>query len=320
MFEEFLVERLAPARRVGFLGLAKSTGKTTAFNFVSGVLHRRGERCGLITTGRDGEAIDLLYGNPKSPVDVLPFQQLVTTAEEAERSTADLRPIGDTPFNTSIGRLRTFEVIGSGSVVLVGPVTCDELVSAIASLLAGGCRRVLVDGSINRKAFARAGVVDGIVACTGAALSDDLGLLVDKTVDGLAPFRTARSCRPGSPGAGSDPAAATPAPAANGEIEVTGAFTDEAGERLLEEGFSGTVVVADPAKVFLDWYTRRRLEEAGVRIRPRVTAPILLVCINPTSPTGAKLDNEALLDRLAHALPELPVMDIKACQHRYTPS
>jgi hypothetical protein len=320
MFDDFLVERLAPVRRVGFLGLAKNTGKTTAFNYVSGVLHRRGERCGLITTGRNGEATDLLYGNPKSPVEVLPLQLLVTTADEAKLSTADLRPIGDTRFNTSVGRLRTFEVIGTGRVVLVGPVTCDELVAAIGSLLAGGCRRILVDGSINRKAFARLGIVDGIVACTGASLSEDLDLLVDKTLDALEPFRIARGAGDQHP---PDPAStlATPAtPTAKHQMEVSGAFTDEAAERLLEEGFSGTVFVTDAAKVFLDWYTRRRLEDAGVRIEPRATVPIMFVCVNPTSPTGARLDSEAMLDRLHDALPELPIMDVMTCRHRFTPS
>jgi hypothetical protein len=320
MFDEFLVERLAPMRRVGFLGLAKNTGKTTAFNYVSGVLHHRGERCGLITTGRDGEATDLLYGNPKSPVEVMPLQLLVTTVDEAARSTADLRPIGDTPFTTSVGRLRTFEVIGTGRVVLVGPVTCAELVTAIGSLLAGGCRRILVDGSINRKAFARPGVVDGIVACTGAALSEDIDLLVEKTVDGLAPFRD-----PGGaslrrrPNAASTPVASA-TPAAEHEIEVTGAFTDEAAERLLQEGFSGTVIVRDATRVFLDWYTRRRLEDAGVRIEPKIAVPLVFVCVNPTSPTGCHFDSEALLDRLGDVLPDLPIVDIKTCRHRFTPS
>jgi len=320
MFEELLVDRLATVRRVGFLGLAKNTGKTTAFNYVSGVLHRRGARCGLITTGRDGEATDLLYGNPKSPVEVLPLQLLLTTAEEAECSTADLRSIGDTPFNTSVGRLCTFEVIGKGRVVLVGPVTCDELIVAIGSLLAGGCRRVLVDGSINRKAFARPGVVDGVVACTGAALSEDLDLLVDKTVDGLAPFRAASGADVRRPPVAALKPVAQDADDAIHEIEVAGAFTDAAAERLLLEGFSGTVIVSDATKIFLDWYTRSRLEDAGVRIEPRIAVPILCVCVNPTSPNGCHLDSEALLDRLSDALPELPIMDVKTCRYRLPPS
>ena len=317
MFEKLLIERLAPARRVGFLGLAKNTGKTTAFNYVSGVLHERGERCGLITTGRDGEATDLLFGNPKSPVEALPLQLLLTTGHEAGQSTADLRPIGDTRFNTSVGPLRTFEVIGKGRVVLVGPATCDELIVAIGSLIAGGCRRILVDGAINRKAFARPGVVDGIVACTGAALSEDLDTLVDRTVDALGPFRGAGGTA-GTHGP-TNTRSSTTAPA-EPEIEVAGAFTDDAAERLLEEGYAGTVIVADATKVFLESYTRRRLEEAGVVIRPRVAVPILFVCVNPTSPTGARLDSEALLDRLGVALPELPIMDVKTCRHHFTPS
>ncbi len=320
MFEDLIIERLAPTRRIGFLGLAKNTGKTTAFNYVSGVLHRRGERCGLITTGRDGEATDLLYGNPKSPVEALPLQLLVTTADEAERSPADLRPVGDTPFHTSVGRLRTYEVVDEGRVVLVGPVTCDELVAAIDRLLASGCERVLVDGSVNRRAFARPGVVDGVVACTGAALSEDLDLLVDKTLDALAAFRTGGASNDDSPLDLSTPPDDQGSRAAAGEIDIAGAFTDEAAERLLGDGFSGTVIVADATKVFLEGHTRRRLEDAGVRIQPRATVPILFVCVNPTSPTGARLDGEALLDRLGDALPELPIMDVMACRHRFTPS
>ena len=58
MLEDFLLRRLALVRRVAFLGLAKNTGKTTALGFVAGLLHENGERLGLLTSGRDGEACD----------------------------------------------------------------------------------------------------------------------------------------------------------------------------------------------------------------------------------------------------------------------
>ncbi len=320
MLEDFLVERLDGIRRIGFLGLAKNTGKTTAFNFVSGLLHRHGERTGLLTSGRDGETTDLLSGSPKPPVEVAARQMLLTTAGEAQRATADLRPVSETPFSTSVGRLALFEAVSPGQVVLVGPVTCDELVEAADRLLAAGCERVLVDGAINRKAFARPGVVDGVVVCTGAALAGDIDLLVDATVDAVAPL-----CGGGNVvvDAGADaprsPVDASMVPG-DDEMEWAGAFGDEAAERLLERRFSGTVMVADATRVFLDGYTRGRLKTAGIRIEPRATVPILAVCVNPTSPSGARMESDALLDRFHRALPELPIMDVMTCRLRYNQS
>lgn len=295
MLEAFLLRRLAAVPRIGFLGLAKNTGKTTAFNFVARLFHEHGERPGLVTSGRDGEATDLLFGNPKPPVTALRGQRLVTTEDEAARSTAGLRPMAGSLSSTALGRLRVYEVTRPGEVVLVGPVTCDDLAAATERLLAAGCGRILVDGAVNRKAFARPGLVDGIVACTGAALDADLDRLVEKTADALAPFRL--------------PLRTTP----NGRT-VSGLFSDEAAAELLVGGFRGTVTVGDPSKVFLEAHTWRRLAAAGVEVAVRETVPVLALCVNPTSPSGARMDGAALLARLHHAFPDLPTMDVIACR------
>ncbi len=302
MLEAFLTRRLASVRRVAFLGLAKNTGKTTALNFVAGLLHGNGERLGLVTSGRDGETSDLLYGNPKPPVRVFPGQRLLTTEDEAGRSTAGLRSVADTLARTSLGRLRLYEVTRPGEVVLVGPVTCDELAAAVERLLDGGCDRVLVDGAVNRKAFVRPGLADGVVASTGAALDEDLDRLVEKTAEALAPFRL-------------------PLNGDGGERFVTeGSFSDETAEALLARGFRGTVVVGDPSKVFLDGLTHRRLTAAGIKLAVRETVPILALAVNPTSPTGARLDATALMERLHDAFPDLATLDVMRCQMLFDPS
>lgn len=300
MLEAFLLRRLAPVTRIGFLGLAKNTGKTTAFNFVARLLHEHAEQTGLVTSGRDGEATDLLFGNPKPPVAALRGQKLVTTEDEAARATAGLRPISSLS-STALGRLRVYDVTRPGEVVLVGPVTCDDLAAAVARLRDAGCGRVLVDGAVNRKAFARPGLVDGVIVCTGAALDPDPDRLVEKTADALAPFRL-------------------PLAAANGGKTVAGLFGDEAAAELMAAGFCGTVTVGDPSKVFLETYTRRRLAAAGVEIAVREAVPLLALSVNPTAPDGARLDGAALLDRLYDAFPGLPTMDVIACRLRSNPN
>lgn len=301
MLEAFLLRRLASVSRIGFLGLAKNTGKTTAFNFVARLLHDHGERPGLVTAGRDGETADLLFGNEKPPVAALRGEKLVTTEEEAERTSAGLRPIGAALSSTALGRLRVYEVTREGEVVLVGPATCDDLGAAVERLLAAGCGRILVDGAVNRKAFARPGLVDGIVACTGAALDDDVDRLVEKTADALAPFRL--------------PLATT-----NGGKTASGLFGDEAAAELVAAGFRGTVTVDDPSKVFLEAHTRRRLAAAGVEIAVRRTVPLLALSVNPTAPGGARIDGAALLERLHRELPDLPTMDVIACRLCWNPN
>jgi hypothetical protein len=326
MLEEFLVRRLASVRRIGFLGLAKNTGKTTAFNFVAGVLRTSGERLGLLTCGRDGETTDLLYGNPKPPVEVFPGQRLLTTDGEAGRATARLESIGDTAFRTALGPLRLFEVEGAGEVVLVGPVTVEELAEALDRLLASGCDRVLVDGAVNRRAFARSGVVDGIVVCTGAALAGDVDRIVRATADALAPYllpveNPAEEARvPGSRLQVAGSAAHPSEPVPGDRLVVDRAFTDQSGEDLIEAGFRGTVVVADAAGVFCEPYTLARLSTVGIRVAVRERVPILALCANPTSPIGRGVEGAKLLARLGEAFPSIPVMDVKACRLNPHPS
>jgi hypothetical protein len=295
MSDDVLLRRLAGVRRVGFLGLAKNTGKTTALNFFSRMLHDRGERLGLLTCGRDGETADLLYGNPKPPVTVVPGQLLLTTEIDADRATAGLRQVSDPGFHTALGPLRIFEVEQPGAVVLVGPGTVDELAAASEGLLAR-CDRILVDGAVNRRAFARPGVVDGVVVCTGAALSGDVDTLVGKTVNAVVPFLFPRyTVVEGVP-----------------EFEVFHPFTDKTADTLIQGEFCGLVIVADPSCIFLDPYTLARLEIAGIGIAVRERVPILALCVNPTSPTGKNVDGEALIELLSEALPDTPIIDVMA--------
>jgi len=300
MLEELLLRRLAPARCVAFLGLAKNTGKTTALNFVAALLHKNGKRLGLVTSGRDGETTDLLYGTPKPPVRALRGQRLVTTEDEAGRSSAGLAGLSQSLAWTSLGPLRLYEVTRPGEVVLVGPATCDELAPIVERLLDDGCDRVLVDGAVNRKAFVRPGLADGVVAATGAALDADLDRLVEKTAEALAPFRLPQD--------------------GNGGLAVEGSFSDEKAEALLKDGFRGTVVAADPSKVFVAALTHRRLAAAGIRLAVRETVPILALTVNPTSPNGARLDSEILMQRLQTLFPDLPTVDLLTCRLQYHPS
>jgi len=296
MSDEVLLSRLAGVRRVGFIGLARKSGKTTALNHVSGLLGARGERLGLLACGRDGETTDLLYGNPKPPVDVTAGQLLLTTDIEADRATAQLTQIHDPGLHTALGPLRIFEVDRPGRVVLVGPVTVDELTAAAERMQASGCDRILVDGAVNRRAFARPGVVEGAVVSTGAALAGDLDRLVSKTVDAVAPLLLPRFTE------GDD----------THTYEIFFPFTDEVAETLIDGDFEGVVLVTDPAAVFLEPRTLARLSSAGIRIAVRDRVPILAITVNPYAPNGPGGDAEALLARLGEAFPGIPVLDVMA--------
>lgn len=302
MLEELLRRRLASARRVAFLGLAKNTGKTTALNFVAALLDKNGERIGLVSSGRDGETTDLLFGTPKPPVRALRGQRLVTSEDEAGRSSAGLASLSDSLAWTSLGPLRLYEVTRPGEVVLVGPATCDELAPIVERLLDGGCDRVLVDGAVNRKAFVRPGLADGVVAATGAALDADLDRLVEKTAEALAPFRLPQGGNGGE------------------RFVVDGSFSDGTAEALLSRGFRSTIVVGDPSKVFVSAVTLRRLKAAGIRLAVRETVPILALTVNPTSPNGARVDPDLLIQRLQTLFPDLPTLDLLTCRPQYPPS
>ena len=72
----------APYRSLAIAGTAKNAGKTTALNYLIDRFAQAGERIGVSSIGRDGEAVDQITNRPKPRIRP-PVGALVATSHES---------------------------------------------------------------------------------------------------------------------------------------------------------------------------------------------------------------------------------------------
>ena len=329
-----------PFQRLAIAGTVKNAGKTTALNHLVDRFHAAGERLGLSSVGRDGEAVDQLTNRPKPRVRPPVGALVATSHESALYSQATLRLVAPTAFRTALGPVGIYRVEGPGYVEVAGPVKVREAAALLDQLAALGCTKILLDGAADRRAFIAAGV-DGFVLATGLVLADDPAGMVDET---RAVLRRLQLPQPEA--AWADLCAAHPGPGAlvggrfvawpgasfleglerfvawlppDAEaLHVPGALSDGLAEALIAAHRPIQVIVPAGTHVLASRALLDRLLVRGQRcfaLRPLTAVAITL---NPTSPDGRETDPAALLAAFRAAFPQLPVVDV--CQATTAPA
>jgi len=157
---------------VGFAGLAKNVGKTTALISVLDNLRSLGKRIALTSIGYDGEEIDNITGLPK-PKYFLKVGDLVATAQRCLVS--GLRVVQETDVFTPLGRVLIARLERDTRVILAGPNKLRDLEKALTMFFSEGAEVALVDGSINRVYPLK--LVDRFILSTGIARTGNLNRL-----------------------------------------------------------------------------------------------------------------------------------------------
>lgn len=272
---EIDVESLLEGRTAFIVGSAKNAGKTTFLNFALGRLRHRGgpERrddgargegpahrhrgtgVGFLSIGVDGEARDLVFGNPKPRVRAEEGDLLVTTDRMLSASELSCELLEVFPGTTVLGRLALVRVLRGGFVELAGPEHNEALSCALDALHARGARTVLVDGAVDRLTQAASREGAGIVFVVRAersrlaSVQDSMRLL-----EALARVETA--------GEGASDAQ-----------ELPGALTRDKLAAVPED--VRTLVLGDLTKVFLSW---REWKAASARREFRFRRRLELLC------------------------------------------
>jgi hypothetical protein len=159
---------------LAIVGTAKNVGKTVTMNYLASRLSQEGMTIGLISSGRDGEMVDSLTGEPKPSV-TPPEGAWVATAEGALEASGECLEIVDVSERPGLlGRLVLGRVVVSSPIELVGPQSAGELAAVVRKILALGADIVLVDGALDRLAAASPRVTHGAILATGASSQDNL--------------------------------------------------------------------------------------------------------------------------------------------------
>jgi len=332
-----LADLTAPARRLAFVGLAKNTGKTVAMTALLSELAARGERVGVTSVGRDGEARDVLDARIAKPRVRLGAGSLVATTEPLLRASglAHAR-LARTALRTPLGRVTIARLEQGGAVEVAGPPQARDVRAVGEAMLALGAERVLVDGALDRRAAASPAVADGVVLCTGAALHRDPVEVARRTraaAELLAlPLVREPHVRAAAPSSlvGEDGAAVPfdPRIALDGDeadvaallrrapgarwIVLRGALCEPFAERLARAagGRELTLVVADGTRVFLSrrdpaWYRAH-----GVRIAALGAIALRAITVNPVAPGSHRFAPDVLPRLVGEAVPGVPVLDV----------
>jgi hypothetical protein len=335
-------DAIEPATRVALVGLAKNTGKTVTLGAILSELEARGETIGVTSIGRDGEASDALDDAIAKPPILLPAMALVATTERLlERSEGRAEVVLRTPHRTPLGRVVVARLLERGAIEVAGPTAAQDVGEVVETMRRLGARRLLVDGSIDRRAGASPRLADGVVMSTGAVLSADLDQLVRRTKAAVELLTLPAVSDPGlhARAAALDASAllrdgGEPIPLASAIVHdrveevvpllrgrpdvravvIRGAVVEPLLDQLgrVRRSTPLTVIADDATRVFLARGTVARYRVRGVELAVLQPIPLLAVTTNPVAPLRHRFDPHELRARIAAELPGVPVLDVLA--------
>jgi hypothetical protein len=345
-----LGELTASSRRLALVGLAKNTGKTVTLAALLSELASAGRRVGVTSVGRDGEEHDVIdFRIDKPPVNLVAGSLVATTDGLLRASGIPRELLERTGIRTPLGEVLIAGLKGAGSIEVAGPSAASDARRVADAMLSHGAEQVLIDGAIDRRAASSPDVADGLVTATGAILSEDLDEFVQRTADAIALVRLAglaegdpESARvrqlAEAPEAGvslvlDDQLEASPMPprfvltAQAAEIAdffgrgpaprwllISGALPEAFLEGLLpvlrRSRGSVKVLVSDPTRVFLSRRGPAGYAAAGIELLALHPIDLRALTVNPVAPQSHSFDSARLRERLAAAIPGVPIFDV----------
>ena len=238
---------------------------------------------------------------------------------------------GDT---TSLGRLVTARVLQEGKVILSGPSSTPRVRELIDRLQAQGVDLTIVDGALSRKSHASPAITDGLILNTGAAIAADFNSIVSKTkfvyqLTQLPQYECERneeffSFESGIYALTEDSVVRLPIASSllftkckeqlfshGNTLYVSGIVTDNMLDYLrMQPNVKDVVlVVKDFTKVFVTPYVMQGYLQKGGRLMVLKRPNLLALCVNPTSPTGFRVDSIQLQEAL-RSFAQVPVYDV----------
>ncbi len=283
---------VALARTSGALGIAvvgtgKNAGKTVAVRAILEAL--RGERIGLTSIGRDGEAVDIGDALAK-PRLLLEPGTLIATARAVLPVSPASEMLGDADIVTAAGPLIYARVRRSAHYEIIGAPTATGIRASLEALRRHGASFTVLDGAVDRVA-ALAGSRDAIIVSAGAATAATLEEAVDDV--------RALVARLALPAYDEHESA----------LHLDGALTATMVATFIARGETRQIVVRDPTQIVL---AGKSFDGAAKRLRLRCLRPLKVIAA-----TAASIGRDRYFDprEFARAIADathLPVFDIYA--------
>lgn len=283
------VESILNFSSISIIGMEKNCGKTVVLNHILSRLANFDIKVAVTSIGIDGESTDAVTKTSKPEITLYKNSLFATSQSHylTRRLTSEIVDIG--ADRTSLGCVVLARVIEEGKVLLSGPGDTPSLKRLIDKFHGLGTDLVIVDGALSRKSLASPSITEGMILCTGAALSLNIEQLVILTKHTYNMINL-----PLFDGTDED------------VVIVEGMVT----ERILDGHAKKTVVVKDFTKLFITPIAYRKFLAGGGKIKVLTKSELIAICVNPLSPTGYTLNSEKLVERLTEEI-GVKVFDIK---------
>lgn len=143
------------------VGLSKNAGKTTFLNWL--LEHCKFTAKGVITTGLDGEDIDLLENVRKPKVCIPPGTIFTVRASEMQRLSGFLEVLEKSAYRAGGENIWLVRNDTGLEAEIVGPPSVAEQIETAGRILSHGAEHIFIDGSLDRKAIGASPLVDSLV-------------------------------------------------------------------------------------------------------------------------------------------------------------
>ncbi len=157
-------------RIIAIVGICKNAGKTSVLN---ALLHQYPDiRWAVLSTGRDGEEKDTVFGITKPRVMVGKGTLLCLDTRALNDHGAAIKIIRKLPWKAGTRQLWLAEALLPLETEIIGPPEVTQQAECARLMLELGARKVMIDGSIDRKSIALSPWVDSLILVAGASFGN----------------------------------------------------------------------------------------------------------------------------------------------------
>lgn len=171
--ENKLIDGVIKSGIVSIVGLSKNSGKTSVLNYILYKLSENGLTAGVMTTGRDGERIDIVFETDKPEVNLPPGSVFSTFNAEASLQSPFVEVLESTDLQTSFGNVVVLKNREPISTQIIGPPSVSAQTVLIEKFKNYGVDIILIDGSLDRRSILLSGMCKGIIYVAGTSFNND---------------------------------------------------------------------------------------------------------------------------------------------------
>ena len=314
---------------IGIVGLAKNTGKTTTFNYLTSILKDQ-HKIGITSIGLDGEDFDQITFLPKPKIYVYKHMVVATAKSLLKGVKFVYRVLEETQLATALGPVVIIEMVTEGYVVLAGPATNKDLNTLVLKIKKFS-EKILIDGALNRMTFASIKTMDAIILATGASLFQYMEKTIEKTKQIIDSFMLPKlpsmifdNCHMAIKSNNDircyktkDLSVLLKKQGHIQAIELKGALTTKMVDFFIENKIRNTnLIIEDATKLLLSTTSYAHLKTLKIRLFVCHQVKLLAITINPFSPAGHHYDKEDFLAKMKLST-TLPVFNIKEMRDAY---